>query len=112
MPQCRLIALTTPLPGREADYHEWYNNVHLPELVNMFNMDGAQRFQLVAKLMGADPNQYLAIYEFEADDPGAMLAKMGEAAQTGKLTPSNAQDMGTTYTALFSECGERVVPSA
>lgn len=110
MPQCRLIALTTPLPGREQEFNDWYDNVHLPELVNMFNMDGAQRFQLVAKLMGADTNQYLAIYEFEADDPAAMLATMGEAAQAGKMTMSDAQDMGTTYTALFSELGERVVP--
>jgi hypothetical protein len=110
MPQCRLIALTTPLPGREQEYHDWYNNVHLPELVNLFNMDGAQRFELVAKLMGADTNQYLAIYEFEADDPAATLAKMGEAAQSGKMTPSDAQDMGTTYTALFQEIGPRLTP--
>lgn len=111
MPQCRLIALTTPLPGREEEFHDWYNNVHLPELVNTFNMDGAQRFELVAKLMGEDANQFLAIYEFEADDPAAMLAKMGEAAQSGQLTPGEAQDMGNTYTALFSAIGERVVPN-
>jgi hypothetical protein len=110
MPQCRLVALTTPIPGREEEYHDWYNNVHLPELVNMFNMEGAQRFELVTKLMGSDENQYLAIYEFEADDPGAMLAKMGEAAQGGKLTQSDAQDMGTTYTALFQELAPRVTP--
>ncbi len=110
MPQCRLIALTTPQPGREQEYHDWYNNVHLPELVNLFNMNGAQRFELVAKLMGADTNQFLAIYEFESDNPAADLAKMGEAAQSGKLTPSDAQDMNTTYTALFTEIGERVVP--
>lgn len=111
MPQCRLIALTTPVAGREQEYHDWYNNVHLPELVNMFNMDGAQRFELVAKLMGADTNQYLAIYEFESDDPAGTLAKMGEAAQAGKMTQSDAQDFGTTYTALFSAVGERVVPN-
>ena len=112
MPQCRLIALTTPLPGREEEYHDWYNNVHLPELVNMFNMDGAQRFELVAKLMGGDDNQYLAIYEFEADDPAAMLAKMGEAAQSGKMTQSDAQDMGKTYTALFQDIGPRLTPGS
>ena len=111
MPQCRLVALTTPIPGREEEYHDWYNNVHIPELVNMFNMDGAQRFELVAKLMGEDTNQYLAIYEFEADDPAAMLAKMGEAAQAGKMTQSDAQDMSKTYTALFQDIGPRTTPT-
>ena len=39
---------------------------------------GAQRFQLVAKMMGADENQYLAIYDAESDNPGALMAAMGE----------------------------------
>ena len=111
MPQCKLIALTTPLPGREGDYHEWYNNVHLPELVNQFGMLGAQRYELVAKLIGADANQFLAIYDIETDDPGALLGQMGAAAQSGSMTPSDASDMGTTYTALFSEYGPRCEPN-
>jgi hypothetical protein len=112
MPQCKLVALTTPLPGKEAEYHDWYQNTHLPELVNMFKMRGAQRYELVAKLMGADANQYLAIYDIECDDPMAMLGQMGAAAQSGKMTPATTQDMGTTYTALFKEMGERVTPGA
>ena len=112
MPTCKLVALTRPLPGREQDYHDWYNNVHLPELVNLFKMKGAQRYELVAKLMGADENQYLAIYDIEADDPMALLGEMGAAAQSGQMTQSDASDMGTTYTALFQELGPRVVPDA
>ncbi|MCB2077943.1 MAG: hypothetical protein KDE55_09635 [Novosphingobium sp.] len=111
MPKCKLVAMTTPLPGREDDYHDWYNNTHLPELVNLFSMQGAQRYQLVAKLMGDDTNQFLAIYDIECDDPMALLGQMGEAAQSGKMTPSDASDPGTTYTALFTEMGERVVPN-
>jgi len=109
MPKMRMIALTTPQPGREDEYHEWYNNTHLPELVNLFGMEQASRWELVAKLMGSDPNQYLAIYEFEADDPAQILAKFGEAAQGGKLTQSDAQDFGTCYTAVFQQLGEPVV---
>jgi hypothetical protein len=112
MPKCKLIALTTPLPGKEDEYHDWYQNTHLPELVNLFNMEGAQRFELVAKLMGADANPYLAIYDIDTDDPAALLGQMGEAAQSGKMTPATTQDMATTYTALFIEHGPRVEPSA
>ena len=110
MAKYKLIALTTPLPGKEAEYHDWYNNAHLPELVNMFGMDGAQRYELVVKLAGADTNPYLAIYDIETDDPMALLGQMGAAAESGKMTPPTTQDMATTYTALFSELGERVVP--
>ncbi len=111
MPSCKLVALTRPLPGREADYHDWYQNVHLPELVNTFKMKGAQRYKLVAKLMGADENEFLAIYDIECDDPAALLGEMGQAAASGKMTQSDASDMGTTYTALFQEYAPRVVPA-
>lgn len=110
MPKCKLIALTTPLPGKEAEFHDWYQNKHLPELVENFGMDGAQRYQLAAKLAGSDENPWLAIYDIELDDPAAFLGKMVEVAGSGKLTPPDFQDMATTYTALFTEYGERVVP--
>lgn len=110
MPKCKMIALTTPLPGKEAEFHDWYQNKHLPELVENLGMQGAQRYQLVAKLMGSDENPWLAIYDIECDDPGAFLGKMGELAGSDKMTPATSQDMATTYTALFTEYGERVEP--
>jgi len=106
----KLVALTRPQPGREDEYHEWYDTKHLPELVNKFGMAGAQRYKLAAKLMGSDENEYMAIYDIEADDPMAFLAAMGAAAQSGEMTQSDAQNFGTCYTALFTEMGERVVP--
>jgi hypothetical protein len=111
MAKMKMIALTTPLPGKEDEFHDWYQNVHLPELVNGLGMEGAQRYQLVAKLMGADENQYLAIYDIEADDPGAFMGKMGEFAGSGQMTPATTQDMATTYTAVFVEMAERVTPN-
>ena len=108
MAKCKLIALTTPLPGKEAEFHDWYQNAHLPEIVSIPGFQGAQRFELVAKMMGSDENQYLAIYDAESDNPGALMAAMGELAQSGKMTPPIYQDMATTYTSLFVECGEYV----
>lgn len=109
MAKFKMIALTTPLPGKEAEFHDWYQNKHLPELVEHIDgIKGAQRYQLVTKMAGSDENPWLAIYDIEMDDAGAMLGQFGEVGAAGKLTPPSFQDMGTTYTALFSEYGERV----
>ncbi|MGB8363128.1 MAG: hypothetical protein ACLQUZ_11385 [Rhizomicrobium sp.] len=110
MAKFKLIALTTPVPGKEDAFHDWYQHIHLPELVAIAGMQGAQRYQLVAKLAGSDTNPWLAIYDIECVDPMAFLGAVGQASASGKLTPSDASDMATTYTALFSEYGERVVP--
>jgi len=108
MPKCKLIALTTPLPGREADFDDWYQNTHLPEILSLPGGITAQRYKLVAKMIGEDPNPFLAVYDFECDDPGAVLAAMGEAAGSGKLTQTDSQDFSTTYTAFFAEYGPEV----
>lgn len=109
MAKFKLIALTTPVPGKEAAYHAWYQNQHLVELTSMFaDIKSAQRYKLAAKLVGGDNNQYLAIYEIESDDPTKLLAEIGEASAAGKLTQTDASDMSTTYTALFEAIGEPV----
>ena len=108
MAKCKLIALTTPVAGREDEFHDWYQNVHLPEILALPGGISAQRFNLVAKLIGSDTNPWLAVYDFETDNPGAVLGAMGEAAAGGKLTQSTASDMATTYTAFFVEHGPEV----
>ena len=108
MAKCKLIALTTPLPGKEDEFHDWYQNTHLPEILSLPGGVSAQRFKQVAKLMGNDENPWLAIYDFECDDPMTVLGAMGEAAGSGKMTPAIYQDMATTYTAFFVEHGEEV----
>ncbi len=108
MAKFKMIALTTPVEGKEDEYHNWYHNVHLPELCTIAGLKAGQRYKLVAKFIGADTNQFLAIYDIECDDPMSFLGAMGEAASSGKITQSDASDMGTTYTAIFSELGDRV----
>jgi hypothetical protein len=108
MPKFKLVALSTPVAGKEDEFHAWYQNEHLPQIIALPGGQGAQRYKLVAKLMGADPNQYLAIYDIECDDPMAFLGALGQASAEGKLTQTDANDMGTVYTALFEEIGERV----
>ena len=112
MTLCKLVALTTPLPGKEDEYHDWYNNVHLPELVNGLGMLGASRYELVAKMSGADANTYLAIYDVETDDPAGFLGKVGAFAQSGGMTMSDSQDPAAGYTAFFKALGDRFEPSA
>jgi hypothetical protein len=58
--------------------------------------------------MGADNNQFLAIYDIEIDDPMKLMGAIGEASAAGKLTQTDASDMGVTYTALFEAFDEVV----
>jgi hypothetical protein len=110
MAKYKLVALTTPVAGKEKEYNEWYQKKHLSELVALPGMKGAQRYKLTAKLVGADTNPWMAIYDLETDDPMGFLGALGKAHASGAMTQSDANDVTKTYTALFEENGERVVP--
>lgn len=110
MAHCKLIALTTPIAGKEQEYHDWYNNVHIPEIVNGLGLQGAQRYELVAKMIGADTNTFLAIYDVETDDPEGFMGRMGEFAMSGKMTPGTATDQAAGYSAFFKAIGDRYEP--
>lgn len=59
-----LIALTNAVPGREAEFNEWYDQRHLRDVLALDGFVAAQRFELA----DVDPPQeaafrYMAIYE-------------------------------------------------
>lgn len=68
-------------PDREEEYNDWYDEVHLAELVALEGIVSARRLRPVN---GEGP--YVALYEIEGDDLEAVLAGMSGT----KLTMSSA----------------------
>jgi len=52
-------------PAREAEYHEWYNDMHIPDVLLTPSFVSARRYQIKDFLCGR--GEYLAIYEIETD---------------------------------------------
>jgi|EndMetStandDraft_7_1072992.scaffolds.fasta_scaffold71041_1 hypothetical protein len=108
MPKFKLIAMTTPVAGKEDVFNEWYQTTHLVEVCTLPGVQSAQRYELAAKMSGADNNQWMALYDLELDDPQTFLRALGEAMSGGKMTMTDSIAPGA-YTALFTERGEPVV---
>jgi hypothetical protein len=70
-------------PDREQEYNTWYDEVHIPELLQLDGIVGARRLRPVD---GQGP--YVAIYELEGDDLQAILDNM--IANAGRLHLSDA----------------------
>jgi hypothetical protein len=54
-------------PSRENEFNEWYNNFHVPDMLEISGMIKATRWTSASD----KPNQrrkYLALYELETDD--------------------------------------------
>jgi hypothetical protein len=52
--------------AREAEFHEWYNKVHLPDMLETPDIIRATRYEAVEPSEGEA--RFLAVYEIETDD--------------------------------------------
>ncbi len=106
-----LIVMSDPVEGREDEYNDWYDNIHLGEVLQVPGFVAAQRFIAAAPMPGRDgpPLRYLSIYEIEADDAGAPIAALVAAAKGMDI--SSAINATTTVAYAFTEHGPRMVAS-
>jgi hypothetical protein len=84
-----LIALTNPLPGKEAEFNDWYTNVHLKEVVAVDGFICGRRFKLTSAQFGgqAPQLQYMVIYEVEAGKAQAIVDNLRAAYGTFRFDP-------------------------
>lgn len=58
-----MLALTNSVPGREAEFNTWYDDVHVKDLVAVPGIVAAQRYVVVPSNDATTaPYQYLTIY--------------------------------------------------
>ncbi len=53
-------------PAREAEYNEWYNNIHLPDVMETPGFVRATRYENTETAEGQA--KFIALYEIETDD--------------------------------------------
>jgi len=91
--------MTEPVDaGSEDAYNEWYDNVHLADVLKLAGYTAARRFKPVPSPEGVDTSggvnwSYLALYEVEADDLQAAHANLLSAAENGELPLTEALRM-------------------
>ena len=100
MPKAVLIAFTGPISRAvEDEYNEWYDTVHLRDVLAVEGVRSAARFRLADDQMFDDdaPGEYLAIYEIEADDLAAVGRAMQDAHRRGDMPVSRALRPGPSH---------------
>ena len=105
MPSYKMVVLTKPIAGKDAEFNAWYDNVHIPEVLSRDAVKSAQRYKQAVHLAGSDEWGYGTIYQIETDDLGGLLKEMGEAAASGKSSRSDAVDYANTFTAIYEALG-------
>ena len=91
MPTGVFLALSNPVSDDvEAEFNDWYENVHAKEVLALDGVRSCRRFRLApAQVMPGDDvtaHRYLALYEVETDDWDAFAAAFQHGFADGRIT--------------------------
>ncbi len=112
MAKYTFLALTNPVAGKEAEFNEWYDKHHVPDVINVPGFISGQRFRLADSQFGGESSKafkYLALYEIETDDVAATIKELRARGGTADIVPSDAIDMKNVATYMFTPIKEKVM---
>jgi hypothetical protein len=104
------IVFTRPVPGREAEYDKWYDEVHLPDVASVPGIRAAQRFTLGPERseQSAEPQfRHLAVYEVDGD-PDLVFPEITRRIEAGEMVLSEALDRPRTWQSVWHPQGRRL----
>ena len=87
MSQHVLVVFTNAVDGQHEEFNDWYDRIHIPDLLKIPEIKSAQRFRLSGpqKMEGPLPWQYMALYTIETDDLSRVISIIRERAGTALM---------------------------
>jgi hypothetical protein len=106
------LVFSNPVEGKEPEFNEWYDNVHLPEVLATPGVVSAQRFDTcdteIVRTAGWTPeHRYLAVYEMDGD-PDVIMGKIGDAVAAGEMVMSETLDLQTVRMSFWTPRGPKL----
>lgn len=99
MARYMLVVQTNAVEGRHAEFNEWYDRRHIPDLLALPGVISARRYEQAPDQLGAGlapmelaPRQfrYLALYEIETDDTTGWIRELMTRVGTARMPVSEA----------------------
>lgn len=98
MARCKFIVMVNAKDGRDEEFNRWYDERHLADVCAIPGVISAERARLVA---GDGSFRYLTMYEFDTEDPEAVLAEITRRSGTEQMPLSDALDVEKVYMGVF-----------
>ena len=86
MAQFLLVVTSSALDGRDQAFNDWYDNVHLQDMLDLPGVTSGRRYDALPQSPAPTPAKHLAIFELEAEDPLAVLGELGRRMEAGEIS--------------------------
>ena len=108
-----LVGFGNCVKGREDDYHDWYNNRHMDDVLAIPGFVKGQRFAVHDTKVAGDSNsrwRYLALFEIETDDLRGALDTLVARSGTDLMPASDTVDLKSVATFIYRPITPKVEP--
>lgn len=111
MPRSIYLAFSNPVPGREDEFNDWFDNRHIPDWMQIEGLVSLQRFRRTVEQRseGPHPWEYLIVYECEAADRVKVIEQLSRVSGTA-IMPATTSMSGGGYACWFEAIGNQVTP--
>ena len=107
------LVFSNPAEGKDEEFNEWYDAVHVPEVTAVPGVVSGQRFDVHER--AADDTQappppthrYLTVYELDGDID-AIMTSIGDRVMAGTMSMSDALDRDNTVISFWVPRGPKV----
>lgn len=90
------LVFNSPLPGREDEYNQWYDQQHAPDVVSIPGFVSAQRFvynsDVQLREVALKKPKYLVMYKIVTSDLPAVIAEVNRRLKSGETRASTSLD--------------------
>lgn len=110
-PTTLYFVFSNPIAGMDDEFNDWYDNVHLPDLLSIPGIVSAQRFALwdaaIVRDAGWTPeHRYMVVYEIDGD-PDEIMSRVRQAVAEGKVVMSASLDVAGARMSFWSARGTK-----
>lgn len=96
------VVLSNAVPGREAEFEDWYGNRHLDDVIAVDGFTSARLYRLADPAAAdAPPQRYMALYTMTTADPGTLLEGLRIQVESGQMAMSEAFSQEGLATHLY-----------
>lgn len=99
----KLMVFSNAKDGRDDEYNEWYDTVHLGDVLAVPGVKSGTRYRARGVAGGAtSEHRYLAVYELDRD-PEAVLQDLAERSAADPSRMSDSLDLSSVKITFWEE---------
>lgn len=105
------VVFSNPADGKEAEFNEWYDNVHIPQLLEVPGVLSAKRFALRDSELyrvpgGHQPgHRYMCVYELQGD-LNAIMTEIRARVADGRVFMADCLDLPSSRMSFWDQRGD------